>query len=231
MSRRTDVRRDSKPNGPALYADATQKAALEARNGLLQYDEVVRLAKEALGAGTPYKLRPSTLQLLQRKAIHEIYSCAGNYRTQPVYIRGTNHQPPPPEEVSAHTEDLCDYVNANWHRSAVHLASYLMWKVNWIHPFMGGNGRTSRAVSYLVMCVRAGEVFNGTETIPDQIVACRDPYYAALDAADLAWQDRKVVDVTVMEELLKNMLGKQLMSAIEGATTESRDSSPKEEAT
>jgi fido (protein-threonine AMPylation protein) len=208
------------PNGPSLYANAAQKADLEARNGLLQYDEVIRLATEAIASTTPFKLRPSMCQLLQRKAIHEIYTCAGNYRTGPVFIRGTNHQPPAPEEVPALVEELCDYVNGNLNRSAIHLAAYLMWRVNWIHPFMGGNGRTSRAISYLVMCVRAGEIFNGTNTIPDQIVACRDPYYAALDAADLAWQDKKVVDVSVMEDLLKGMLAKQLLSAIQGATTD-----------
>lgn len=220
MTRRTDVRRDSKPNGPELYTDAAEKAALEARNGLLQYDEVIRLAQEAIKSGAPYRLRPSTCQLLQRKAIHQIYTCAGNYRTGPVYINGTNHQPPSPEDVAQLVEEMCDYVNLNWNRSAVHLASYLMWRVNWIHPFMGGNGRTSRAISYLVMCVRACEIFNGTTTIPDQIVACRDPYYAALDAADLAWQSNGTVDVSVMEDLLKGMLAKQLLSAIHEATSD-----------
>ena len=114
---------------------------------------------------------------------------------------------------------MCDYVESNWSRTAVHLASYIMWRLNWIHPFSGGNGRTSRAVSYLVMCVRANQLFPGATTIPDQIVERRDPYYKALDAADVAWEQAKAVDVTVMEKLLDGMLAAQLLSAHKAATT------------
>ncbi len=220
MTRRTDVRRDSKPRGPELFRDAEHKAELEARNGLLQFDEVKRLAEAGI-EGPRFKLRPSTSQGLQRLAIEGIYSCAGNYRTGLVTIHGTSHQPPEPALVSGFVEDMCDYVNENWHRSAIHLASYLMWRVNWIHPFAGGNGRTSRAVSYMVLCVRAGTWFGGTRTIPEQIVENRQPYYAALDSADAAWDDGERVDTTEMESLLENMLAEQLVGAHRDATAES----------
>lgn len=122
MERRTDVRRDSKPIGPALFRDPAEKALLEARNGLLQYDLVVKLAHEAIVAKS-LKLRPSTTTTLQRAAIDGIYTCAGNYRTGPVSIQGTTHQPPPHTEVPTLVEQMCDYVNDNWARTAVHLAS------------------------------------------------------------------------------------------------------------
>ena len=91
-----------------------------------------------------------------------------------------------------------------------------MWKVNWIHPFSGGNGRTSRAVSYLVLCARLGYQLPGTDTIPEQIVSNREPYYQALDAADAA-SASGVVDVSVMEQLLADMLANQLSSVIDAA--------------
>jgi Fic family protein len=68
----------------------------------------------------------------------------------------------------------------------IHLAAYLMWRLNWIHPFADGNGRTSRIISYVVLSIRAGAILPGTPTIPDQIVDNRKPYFDALDAADLA---------------------------------------------
>jgi len=37
MVRRTDVRRDSVPVGPALFNNPEEKARLEAKNGLLQW--------------------------------------------------------------------------------------------------------------------------------------------------------------------------------------------------
>jgi hypothetical protein len=106
--RRTDIQRDSKPASHQLYVDADQKAALEARNGLIQFDEVVRLIEEAKQGFT---LRPSIIQRLQRLAIKDIYTCAGNFRTGPVFINGTTHQPPEPDTVAEHVEKMCDYVN------------------------------------------------------------------------------------------------------------------------
>lgn len=107
---------------------------MEARNGLLQFDEVLQLIDQS----KDFKLRPSTIQRLQRRAIQDIYTCAGNYRTGPVVIEGTEHQPPPAHEVAELIEEMCEYVNSNWPRSALHLSAYVMWRLNWIHPFSGG---------------------------------------------------------------------------------------------
>jgi Fic family protein len=189
---------------------------LEARNGLIQYDEVLQLIDSA--AEGKFRLRPSTIQRLQRLAIQDIYTCAGNYRVGPVHIEGTSHQPPPPEDVSELVEEMCDYVSDNWgEQNAIHLAAYVMWRVNWIHPFTGGNGRTSRAASYLVLCSRLGYRLPGTLTIPDQIVSNRQPYYAALDAADAAYAAGSI-DVSGMEQLLGSMLAAQLVSVLNQAS-------------
>jgi Fic family protein len=84
-----------------------------------------------------------------------------------------------------------------------------MWRLNWIHPFADGNGRTSRIVSYVVLSIRAGAILPGTPTIPDQIVDNRKPYFDALDAADLAFRGGNI-DVSKMEELLAALLANQL---------------------
>ena len=105
---------------------------------------------------------------------------------------------------------MCDYVNDHWDESTpIHLAAYLMWRLNWIHPFADGNGRTSRIISYVVLSIRAGAVLPGTPTIPDQIVDNRIPYFEALDAADAAYRDGRI-DVSKMEALLGSLLAKQL---------------------
>jgi len=113
-------------------------------------------------------------------------------------------------------EEMCDYVNEWSQRSAIHLASYVMWRVNWIHPFHGGNGRTSRAVSYLTLCAKLGYRLPGTLAIPEQIVANRQPYYEALDAADAAWATGQV-NVEDMERLIERMLAVQLASVLKEA--------------
>jgi Fic family protein len=214
--RRTDIQRNSRPASHELFGGPEEKALLEARNGLLQFDEVLRLVDQSASG---LRLRPSIIQRLQRLAIQDIYTCAGNYRTSPVNIQGTTHQPPPASDVSEQVEEMCEYVNTSWQRSPLHLAAYTMWRVNWIHPFAGGNGRTSRAVSYLVLCARLGYRIPGTRTIPEQIVANRQPYYEALDSADAAWSEGRL-DTSLMEKLIEDMLAVQLSSVLEAASSE-----------
>ena len=66
------------------------------------------------------------------------------------------------------------------------------------------------------MCAKLGYSVPGTNTIPEQIVANRMRYYEALDAADAAWVEKRV-DVSVMEQLLREMLANQLSSVIDAA--------------
>ena len=119
-----------------------------------------------------------------------------------------------PEEV----ENLCDYVNDHWKSATpIHLAAYVLWKLNWIHPFTDGNGRTSRAASYLILCLRTGYLLPGRVTIPELIAEDKTPYYKALESADENWQ-RKVIDLSRMEDLLDKLLAQQLMGIYEDAT-------------
>ena len=113
-----------------------------------------------------------------------------------------------PEEI----EHMCDYVNEHWNTSSpLHLAAYVMWKLNWIHPFTDGNGRTARATSYVVLCLRLGYRLPGTNTIPDQISRDKNPYYKALEAADQAWTNKQI-DLSVLEDYLSGLLANQLVS-------------------
>lgn len=114
---------------------------------------------------------------------------------------------------------LCEYINDNWHKSAVHLAAYVLWKMNWIHPFADGNGRTARAVSYVVLSIKLDSLLPGTPTIPEQIAADKQPYYKALEEADKAWASGNV-DVSALEGLLGDMLAHQLLNAAKEAAGE-----------
>ena len=119
-----------------------------------------------------------------------------------------------PEEV----EHMCDYVNENWEKSSpIHLAAYALWKLNWIHPFTDGNGRTARAISYLVLCLSLGYRLPGTNTIPEQIAKDKNPYYKALEAADTEWEAGKI-DLSELEKLLSSLLANQLVGVLEQAT-------------
>ena len=60
----------------------------------------------------------------------------------------------------------------------------------------------------------------GENTIPDQIVDNRTPYFNALESADRAFEEGRV-DVGQMEDLLEGMLAVQLKSMMEHATQKS----------
>lgn len=209
MTEPTNERRDSKALEPELLKDPIAKAEAEARNGLRQYDVGIKAIQTALDRGS-FKLRPSLVLALHREALAGISMFAGNFRPAGVEIEGSKHQPPGAHLVPELIEEMCDYVNEHWSNSTpIHLGSYLMWRLNWIHPFADGNGRTSRILSYVVLSIRAGVVLPGTPTIPDQIVDNRNPYFDALDAADDAWRSNKI-DLSKMEELLGSLLANQL---------------------
>ncbi|WP_438751470.1 Fic family protein [Pararhizobium sp. O133] len=213
-----EERRHSVASEAYLIQDEQLRAEAEARNGLIQFDRACSMIVDAIEKGEGWKLRPSAILTLHRAALEGISSYAGNFRPAGVAISGSAHKPADAHLVPELIEDLCDYVNGHWDdRTAIHLSSYIMWRLNWIHPFSDGNGRTSRMVSYLVLSVRLGMLLPGRNTIPDQIVDNRHPYFDALEDADRSAADGEL-DLGKMEELIENMLAKQLMGVMESAT-------------
>lgn len=207
--------RHSKALDAELASDPDEKARLESRNALRQFDLVISMVEHwtAADAPRPFRLRPSAILDLNRAALEGISGLAGVYRPAGIKIQGSQHTPPEAFRVPGLIEEFTDYVNDHFRKSAIHLASYAMWRMNWIHPFVDGNGRTSRSLSYLILCVRLGYRIPGTQTIPDLISADKDPYYNALEAGDKG-------DLLPMETLLAELLAKQLLSVINAASSD-----------
>jgi Fic family protein len=203
-----------------LIADPDQKAHQEAKNGLRQFDSAIEQIEYCTQPEHPFKLRPSAIMSLNRLALDGLSSYAGIYRPAGIAIKGSKHTPPASHLVPELVEEMCDYVNLNWDRSPIHLASYVLWRLNWIHPFVDGNGRTTRTISFVVLCVRLGYRVPGTNTIPEQISRDKNPYYKALELADSADANEKKIDVSAMETLVGELLAKQLASVIRDARTD-----------
>ena len=101
-------------------------------------------------------------------------------------------------------------VQENWYRwGPTDLAAYVLWRLNWIHPFIEGNGRTARAACYYLLCVRSGSLLPGRKIVPERIKEDRKGYVDALIAADRAW-DAGQLEFNVMEEYLAALLEAQL---------------------
>lgn len=199
---------------PLVVTDPEEIARREAENGIRQFNLAVEMIRSFVKEPErPFKLRSHMILQLQKAALEGLHPLAGTYRNTPVKIGGSGHQPPEAAFVSEEVEHLCQYVNENWDRSsAVHLAAYILWKLNWIHPFSDGNGRTARVVSYVALSIKLDSLLPGTPTIPEQIAADKKPYYDALESADDQLKAGKV-DVSVLEALLDGMLAAQLVNA------------------
>ena len=207
-----DNQRHSHAASPELISDPDERAEREALNGLRQFDAAREMINHWLEPDRPFRLRLSTILQLHRVALEGISSFAGNFRPANVEIVGSKHVPGGAHLVPAQLEDLCDYVNDNWEEaSALHLAAYVMWKLNWIHPFDDGNGRTARVVSYVILCVKLNMQLPGVNSIPEQIAGNKKPYYDALEQSDEAFKTGKV-DVSSLENLLSSLLANQLYS-------------------
>lgn len=210
--------RHSEALEPALVSDPDEIARIEARNGVRQTDAVTEMIEYFSHSERKFKLRPSHLLHLHRIALDGLSSYAGNWRPAGIEIKGSRHQPIGAHLVPEEVEQMCDYVNDNWETSTpLHLGAYALWKLNWIHPFTDGNGRTARAFSYLLLCLKLGYRVPGRKTIPDQISRDKDPYYKALEAADKEWVKKKL-DLSVLEKLLADLLAEQLGSVHDEAT-------------
>ena len=213
-----DQTRHSKADIPKLLKDREQIAVREAANGLLQYDAVAAEIITGIERGKHYKLRPSTILALHKIALDGLDAYAGNWRPGAVEIGKSDHEPPHASNVPNLVEDMCDYINDNWQKiNPVELSAYVLWRLCWIHPFTDGNGRTARAVSYLVLCVATGVLLPGDNTIPEQISENKIPYYEALEAADRADIETGEIDVSVLAEHLHSLLANQLLTIHEKA--------------
>ena len=197
----------------SLITDPIEEAKRESENAVAQFDRVLDLIDDVARGGKAFRLRTSMILDLHRIALEGLSNYAGNFRPADVSIGQSKHVPPGAHLVAGLIEEMCDYVMEKFETAkALHLCAYVMWRLNWIHPFTDGNGRTSRALAYFVLCAKIGYRLPGQETLPEQIAINKAPYYAALEAADLHYSDGNL-ELTALEALLDKCLATQLLSA------------------
>ena len=175
-----------------------------------QYSLLVNCVEIGLAKG-PVSFDKFLLWSLNHVAVANISQFGGRFRKEPIYVG--NHVPPHFNEVDEWMDRFVSTVQENWYIwTATELAAYGLWRLNWIHPFVEGNGRTARAACYFLLCVRSGFLLPGSRIVPERIRDSRDDYEAALTAADRAWNEGHL-DFTAVEEYLARLLRAQLEEA------------------
>lgn len=218
------------PSGDPLLCPLHEKAQRETDNTLRQ----LLFIEELLQRGTQC-VRQSHVVEFHRLAVEGVFQCGGQYRvvsrTAELEGGGVTHEPPEPALVPGLMLDAIDSINNRLRRSrklgksvkgsqfALDAAAYALWRLNWVHPFAGGNGRTARAVCHLVLCIDFGSAIPGTPSVPTIIHRQRDRYIGALRAADAAALEGRE-DVGQVLQLVGDAVVEQLDAAIVAATAE-----------
>ena len=183
-------------------------AKVQAQNLLRQYDLLSNCIEIGLEKGIE-SVDKYTLWALNYAAVANIAQFGGRYREEPIYVG--NHRPPHFREVPDHMDRFFSVIHENWttidHPTL--LPAYALWRLNWIHPFVEGNGRTARAACYYLICLKQGRLLGGRKIVPERIRENRQPYYDALRAADYAW-DQGDFNVSQLAEYLSGLLKAQL---------------------
>lgn len=185
---------------------------LEIANGNRQYDFMASIISVSLEIGRPL-LSQTLIKAFNFQAIACLHVNAGEYRPCPVEVG--NYKPPAHYRVDALMEDFVNYANRMWESTdAVVLAAFVLWRINQIHPFINGNGRTARASCYFVLCAKLGGLLPGTTMLPELLRRDRDEYVIALKAADESYA-KGSVDLQPLHTLISRLLAEQLASSQE----------------
>ena len=120
---------------------------------------------------------------------------AGIYRKVPVMISGARHIPPQPYLIEKLMEEYFEFYEAN--KDTLHpvvLSAEMHERLLSIHPFIDGNGRTSRLVMNLLLIRNGYPIANikgDTES--------RLQYYAALEAVQVVGDKNSFIQFISLE--------------------------------
>ena len=189
---------------------------MEIENSDRQYGFLRSSVEAALAANRPF-LSQTVLKAINHHAIACLHPNAGEYR--PCEVKVGEYHPPQHFRVQSLMDDLVNWANRYWESSdPVVLSAYVLWRLNHIHPFINGNGRTARAAGYFVLCLKAGGWLPGKTIVPEML---RDPsnhsvYIEALRKADEAFAAGSNDFLKPVVELLNKLLHEQLKAEMDG---------------
>jgi Fic family protein len=152
---------------------------------LLNYREAFNLVAEYLGSGEP--ITEALIREIHKRLVKGVRGGSaqpGQYRLIQNYVANSHtgeviYTPPPPEQVPPLTRELVEWLRADTDIHPVLMAGIAQFQLVHIHPFVDGNGRTSRLLSTLCL-YRAGYDFKRLFSISEYYDRDRASFYAAI---------------------------------------------------
>lgn len=152
---------------------------------LLNYRDAFNLVSDYLGSGEP--ITEGLIREIHKRLVTGVRGGAaqpGSYRTIQNFVANSRtreviYTPPPPEQVAPLMRELVEWLRADTEIHPVLVAGIAQFQLVHIHPFVDGNGRTSRLLSTLCL-YRSGYDFKRLFTLSEFYDRDRSSFYAAL---------------------------------------------------
>lgn len=155
------------------------------------------------------------VKALNHHAIACLHAGAGEYR--PCEVMVGNYQPPSHYRVPALMDLFVNRTNRIWQETnPIGLGAFVLWRLNHVHPFINGNGRTARALCYFAICTRAGGLLPGTPALPELVRSHREVCIHLLKEADRLHDQGKEEYLDGLEQFLLVLLQRQIASSQSG---------------
>ena len=169
------------------------------------------------GTGNAPMPDEASLRELHRTGTVFLLMQSGEYRNIEVHVGSSDgtiiHQPLDWQLVPGAMQHFFRELSSLWTSGdALDVAGYALWRINWIHPFRNGNGRTARAFCYACLCTKLQVVLAGRTTVIDQIMSNRLEYGRVLKVADDSYARTRIPDLGPMKEFLNDLLQRQIAS-------------------
>jgi len=134
---------------------------------VLNYNEILKEINRKLERG-PVPVTPELILTIQKKVTHKLLPAyqAGKLRADAVFVndpreRKTIYWPPDAKDVPTLVGELIQFINANKNKiDPLILAGLFHKQMVIIHPFMDGNGRTTRLITKILLADMALNTFN-----------------------------------------------------------------------
>ena len=182
---------------------------------LLNYRDAFQLVSEYLSSGLP--ITETLIRSIHQKLVDGVRGEEGKpgaYRLVQNYVVSGKtgkpvYTPPPPEAVPGLMQDLVAWLSSDSEIHPVLIAGIAQFELVHIHPFVDGNGRTSRLLSTLCM-YRAGYDFKRLFTISEYYDRDRQAFYQAIQSVR-----EQNMDLTSWLEFFSRGLATQLQETVE----------------
>ncbi len=189
------------------------------RRELLNYRHAFDLVAASVAAGDP--ITESLVRAIHAALVAGVRGGEGGpgaYRTVQNHVADAVtgqiiYTPPPPHDVAPLMEEFIDWIRDPGAIHPVLVAGIVQFQLVHIHPFIDGNGRTSRLLSTLVL-YRAGYDFKRLFTISEFYDRDRSAFYAAIQQVR-----ERDMDLTGWLQFFVGGLATQLLEVQHRSTT------------